>query len=158
MLKKIFIISLILLTFSWQVKAETYAYPILKVSDFQGKIFDIENYSNQVVMVVFWAQWCGYCRKEMLELDQIYKLYKDKGLAIIALSIDQPKNYKKAIKFAEKFSYPSAFFNEAKTNFSNRKNTVPFIQIIDRKRTKIYSITGYVDSNEIIKTLQGVLF
>ena len=39
--------------------------------------------------------------------------------------------------FARKFSYPSAFYSDAKTNFSNKKNIVPLIQIVDKKRTVI---------------------
>ena len=161
MLKKIFII-LLFLTFSWQAswqaQAEILEYPTLKVIDFHGKNFDIEDYQDKVILVLFWAQWCGYCRKEMVELDKIYKLYKDKGLVVITLSVDKPNNRQKAINFASKFSYPNAFFSDAKTNFSNRKNIVPLIQIIDRKKTKIYTITGYVDGNEIHKTLKEVLF
>ena len=160
--RKIFTSLLILLI--WQCSflnnafSESLGAPILKVRDFNGKIFEIDEHNNKAVMVLFWAQWCGYCRKEMIELDEIYKIYKNKDLVIIALSIDHKENEEKAIAFASKLSYPSAFYSDAKTNFSNRKNTVPQIQIVNKKRSVIYSITGYVEKNEIIKAIDKALF
>lgn len=162
MLKKIFTSFFVLVIYLGCFLANAFpqlqASPILNVRDFNGRIFDIEDYKNKAVMVLFWAQWCGYCRKEMVELDEVYKIYKDKGLIIIALSIDHKENEEKVIAFASKLSYPSAFYSDAKTNFVNRKHTVPQIQIIDKKRTVIYSMTGYVERNEIIKAIDKVLF
>jgi len=162
MSKKIFISLLILLI--WQCSflnnafSESLGAPILKVRDFNGKIFEIDEHKNKAVLVLFWAQWCGYCRREMIELDEIYKIYKDKGLVIIALSIDRKENEEKVVNFANKLSYPSAFYSDAKTNFLNRKNTVPQIQIVDKKRSIIYSLTGYVEKKEIIKAIDKALF
>lgn len=162
MLRKIFISLLILLI--WQFSflnnalSKSWGSPILKVRDFNGKIFEIDEYKNKAVLVLFWAQWCGHCRKEMIELDEIYKSYKDKGLVIIALSIDHKEDEKKVVDFANKLSYPSAFFSDAKTNFLNRKNTVPQIQIVDKKRSVIYSISGYVEKKEIIAAIDKALF
>jgi len=162
MLKKIFKFLLILVT--WQCSflnnafSESLGAPILKVRDFNGKIFEIDEYKNNAILILFWAQWCGYCRKEMIELDEIYKIYKDKGLVIIALTIDHKENEEKVVNFANKLSYPSAFYSDAKTNFLNRKNTVPQIQIVDKKRSVIYSLTGYVEKKEIIKAIDKALF
>ncbi len=157
-LKKTFTFIIFLLFFQSEIYGEVLDAPFLRVEDFNKKIFDINDHHNKAIMVLFWAQWCGYCRKEMLELDQIYELYKDKGLIIIALSIDSKKDEEKAIAFARKLSYPNAFFKNAKTNFYNKKNIVPQIHIIDRKRTTITSITGYINQSEIIDIVNKSLF
>lgn len=129
----------------------------LEVVDIDGKVFDITDHNNKAVLVLFWAQWCSYCRKEMVELEEVYRQYHKQGLEIIALSIDRKSDQQKMLDFARKFSYPSAFYADAKTNFSNNKNIVPLIQIVDKKRTVIYSLTGYVEKNEIIKAVQKAL-
>lgn len=53
---------------------------LIKVSDFVGK--------NKVTMIDFWASWCGPCRRTMPDLVRIYNKYKDKGFAIVGVSLD----------------------------------------------------------------------
>lgn len=53
---------------------------LIKVSDFVGK--------NKVTMIDFWASWCGPCRRAMPDLVRVYNKYKDKGFAIVGVSLD----------------------------------------------------------------------
>lgn len=64
----------------------------VKLSDFVGG-------KNKVVLVDFWASWCGPCRREMPNLVEAYKQYKKKGLEIVGVSLDRnADDWKKAIK------------------------------------------------------------
>ena len=53
----------------------------VKLSDYAGK--------GKVVLVDFWASWCGPCRQEMPNVVKVYKQYKDKGFEIVGVSLDQ---------------------------------------------------------------------
>jgi thiol-disulfide isomerase/thioredoxin len=157
MIKKFFLSLLFLIIYHGNAFCASYSGVNLEVVDIDGKVFDINDHKNKAVLVLFWAQWCNYCRKEMVHLDEVYQQYKDQGLEIIALSIDSKKNQEKMVNFARRFSYRSAFFEDAKTSFSNSKNVVPLIQIVDKKRTVIYSLTGYVEKDEIINAVVKAL-
>ncbi len=56
------------------------------LEDLDGKRWDLRELTGKVVLVNFWATWCPPCRKEMPDLDAIYKEYRDKGLVILAIS------------------------------------------------------------------------
>ena len=56
---------------------------LIKISDFVGK--------NKVTMIDFWASWCGPCRQEMPNVIKAYNEYKDKGFAVVGVSLDNNK-------------------------------------------------------------------
>ena len=62
----------------------------VKLSDYAGK--------GKVVLVDFWASWCGPCRQEMPNVVKVYNQYKDKGFEIVGVSLDQTEEaWKKGI-------------------------------------------------------------
>lgn len=62
----------------------------VKLSDYAGK--------GKVVLVDFWASWCGPCRQEMPNVVKVYKEYKNKGFEIVGVSLDQTADaWKKGI-------------------------------------------------------------
>ena len=67
--------------------------------------FKLSDYSNKIVYVDFWASWCIPCRKSFPWMNEMQEKYKDKGLIIIAINMDEDKDDAK--KFLKK--YPSKF-------------------------------------------------
>jgi thiol-disulfide isomerase/thioredoxin len=73
------------------------APPPIGMVDQRGEKVDLSDLEGKVVLVDFWASWCGPCRKEMPVLEQLYAKYADQGLVIIGVNID--RNKKKMISF-----------------------------------------------------------
>ncbi len=63
-----------------------------------GKLDKLANYKGEYLLIDFWASWCGPCIKEIPNLKAVYKDYKDKGLRLIGISVDDSQDkWKKAI-------------------------------------------------------------
>jgi thiol-disulfide isomerase/thioredoxin len=73
-----------------------------KVIDSDGELIDLSDYKNKIVLLNFWATWCGPCRYEIPDLVKLRSEYNFDELAIIGVSLDQGSN-KKVLELLEKF-------------------------------------------------------
>lgn len=66
--------------------------PDLEYPSPDGQNIKLSSLRGKVVLLDFWASWCGPCRRENPAVVAAYKKYKDKGFAIYSVSLDQDKN------------------------------------------------------------------
>jgi thiol-disulfide isomerase/thioredoxin len=65
------------------------AAPVWALTDLAGKPVTSESLKGKVVIVDFWATWCGPCRAAIPHLVELHKAYKDKGFEVVGVSLDQ---------------------------------------------------------------------
>lgn len=53
-----------------------------------GKSLRLADYKGKVVFLNFWATWCPPCKEEMPSMERLYQRFKDKGLVVLAISVD----------------------------------------------------------------------
>ncbi len=62
--------------------------PDIRLSDPNGKEISLSSLKGKLVLLDFWASWCGPCRRENPNVVNIYKQYKDKGFTVYSVSLD----------------------------------------------------------------------
>lgn len=64
--------------------------PDFALKDYDGNVVKLSDYKGKVVLLDFWATWCGPCKMEIPGFIKLQQKYRDKGLTIIGISLDQP--------------------------------------------------------------------
>ena len=76
------------------------------VKDINGKDVRLSQYKGQVVLVNFWATWCGPCRREIPSLMALYRDYKERGFVVLGVSVDKEVQLVKPYARTMKMNYP----------------------------------------------------
>ncbi|MEP7353807.1 MAG: TlpA disulfide reductase family protein [Acidobacteriota bacterium] len=101
--------------------------------DLNGTSWTLKSLRGKVVVVNFWATWCPPCRKEMPDLDTLYKRFKDKGLVILALSAEAADVVKPFLTSEQKVTYPVLLDPGGKIAAQFRVKGIPKSFIYDRE-------------------------
>ncbi len=75
------------------------------LKDLAGRAWTLKDLKGSVVLVNFWATWCPPCRKEMPDLDSLYKRFRSKGLVILSIS-DEPEATVRTFLANKHYAYP----------------------------------------------------
>jgi peroxiredoxin len=59
-----------------------------RLSTTTGSSVALDDFAGKVILLNFWATWCVSCREELIELDRLYRQYRDRGFTVIGISVD----------------------------------------------------------------------
>jgi peroxiredoxin len=135
-----------------EAPAVGHAAPALIARQFDGQPLDLAALRGQVVVLNFWASWCGPCREEMPQLEALARDFHDRGLVVIGLSADDRHDRADALKIARQFSYALGMLSEATRNDFGSPRSLPLTYLIDREgviRTVLRANRGAVSAEAL---------
>jgi peroxiredoxin len=122
--------------------------PAFTLTTLEGAPSGLAAYKGQVVMVNFWATWCGPCQQEMPLLDQMYKKYKPAGFTLIGVNVDKEAPAVKALLTRKPVSFPVLLDPANSVSKAYHVDEMPSSVIIDRKGVIRYVHRGYKPGDE----------
>lgn len=125
------------------------AAPDFTLADLGGKKVSLSSLKGKVVLLNFWATWCAPCRAEMPALNKLYLDLKEKGLVVLAVSVDDAEKTVSAYMKQKKFSFPVLMDADKEVAFDSYGVTgLPTTVLIDRKGLLVETIVGERDWHE----------
>jgi thiol-disulfide isomerase/thioredoxin len=123
----------------------------VKFPDVHGKIQELSHWRGKVLVLNFWATWCPPCREEIPDFVQVDAAFRDKGVAIVGIALDERSQ---VADFAKTFGirYPLLA-----AKLGNTSKGIPFTAIIDRQGKVAYVGVGAVRKKELEKALLPLL-
>jgi thiol-disulfide isomerase/thioredoxin len=123
--------------------------PAFQLSGRGGKAIDLSQFKGQVVMINFWATWCGPCRQEMPLLEDIYKKYKPMGFTLVGVNVEPDAKGAEAWLAKQKpVSFPIAFDTDSKVSKMYNVAGMPSTVFVDRKGNIRIMHKGYKPGDE----------
>ena len=132
-----------------EIKVSKTLQPKLEITFLNGKKFNLSSKKNQKTIIVFWAKWCGICKQELKILDQIYQEKKSQGLEVVGISIDDKKYFNDVKKIADKLSFGTGFYSDAKKISFEIPKSIPTTYFLDKNQQIFKVIQGELDEDEI---------
>ncbi len=132
--------------------------PNFKLKTQDGKVFELSKLKGKVVAVNFWTTWCGPCRKEIPGFMEVYEQYKDKGLEIVGVSLDQ-QGWQVVKPYLErsKISYPIVIGDGDLAKAYGGIDAIPATFIVDKQGNVARKHVGFMSKGEFENIVKGLL-
>jgi thiol-disulfide isomerase/thioredoxin len=132
----------------------------LSARDLRGERVSLEQYRGKIVVLNFWATWCVPCKEEMKLLSAAQDVYAQRGVTVIAASLDEDKDRKYVDKFIkkQKMSMPVWLgITPEQSEKATGSNGLPVTLFIDRAGKLAARIVGQLRPGEIEERLEWLL-
>lgn len=137
--------------------------PDFRVADLAGEKVSLKDLLGKGPIVVdFWATWCKPCLKELPYVDRIREKYADRGVQVLAVTIDSPKSQSQVKRYIDTHKYGFTVLLDPEQEVFRKlqgKGSIPYVVVLDAEGNIRYQHTGYRpgDENELERVVAELL-
>ncbi|MDP8236373.1 MAG: TlpA disulfide reductase family protein [Candidatus Erginobacter occultus] len=132
--------------------------PHFELENFSGGRVRLSDYRGKVVLLNFWATWCPPCVTETPDFVNLYKNYRERGLVILGVSLDQnPRAVLQPFIRKHKIEYPILLADRRVTNDYGGITSIPTTFLIDREGIIREQYVGYQPKSVVEKAIKQLL-
>ena len=122
--------------------------PDFTLKSLTGKNIKLSELRGNVVLLNFWASWCGPCRQEMPLLEKLHNKYKGLGFTVMGVNVEEDGSKAMAMAKKDKLSFPVLFDTQSQVSKAYQVSAMPSTVIIDRDGKMRYLHQGYKPGDE----------
>ncbi|PLW68125.1 TlpA family protein disulfide reductase [Pseudohalioglobus lutimaris] len=108
-----------------------------------GENIRLSEYRGEVVLINFWASWCGPCRQEMPELEALHQRYRDLGFTVFGINVEQDRSSAERILRDLGLSFPVLFDDDNQVSELYDVDAMPVTVLVDRNGEVRFAHKGY---------------
>jgi peroxiredoxin len=123
--------------------------PAFSTRNLDDQPVTLEDYRGKVVLLHFWATWCGPCKEEMPHMEALWKKYRDKGLVVVGITVqEEPNGQIRAFSKEHDLSFPILLDSEGKISEMYDLSAMPSSYIVSADGKLAGRVKGPEDWNK----------
>ena len=132
--------------------------PAFAIRTLDGKLVRLTELRGRPVVLDFWATWCVPCRATMPQLDTLQIRYRDQGLVVLGLALDDDAPHE-VRRFAGRFGirFPMALADERVLDLYGPIRAIPTTYYIDRRGEIVRRVVGSIDAETVESYVRELL-
>ena len=134
--------------------------PAFDLPDVRGKANSIERWDGRIIVLNFWATWCGPCRKEIPLLNSLQKSYADRGVQFIGVAVDNATAVQQFLRGVP-IDYPVLIGDQEALEiieaYGDRAGALPYTVFINRAGNIDSMASGALTDDYARKTIEHLL-
>ena len=123
--------------------------PDFTLRTLEGQKLRLGEQRGQVVLVNFWATWCGPCRQEMPHLNKLYEKYKSSGFVLLGVNVDDDATQAAGVASKLGVKFPVLPDSDKRVSRQYDLSAMPSTVLIDRDGRVRYLHRGYQNGYEV---------
>ena len=125
-----------------QAPNESVEAPAFSLPDLTGKKIQLKDYRGKLVFLNFFATWCGPCREEMPGMERLFRAYRDKGLVVLAVNMEQGAKTVRPFVQELKLSFPVLLDAEGSVTHDYGIRALPVSFLVGRDGNLVWRAMG----------------
>lgn len=125
--------------------------PDFTLREITGASYRLSEHRGEIIVLNFWATWCGPCAVELSHLNAIDQIYADRGVNVVAISIDAARHTSAVKTYVKSRKYTFTTLHDRDTTVVGQYNpskVVPYTVVIDRAGRMVQIHAGYSIGDE----------
>lgn len=134
------------------------ALPAVELERFEGGRLSLPAaFRDRVVLIHFWADWCARCRTELRDSEALHRRYREQGLAVLGINLQQSRELVGRYLQGLDISYPMLLDRDGQVARRYGVTALPLVYLVDRQGRLHARLLGGASAGQLERLIRALL-